>query len=110
MGKMWDGGREREGIDPAEYWDRRFREAYDMGLGRVLLREGVGAAGGEVIRGCREGWFEFWVGLVADGDATTGGEVAGDEPLCDITAVILSGRRGGKGDGQPACAPQTLVM
>lgn len=61
------------------------------------------------MRGCREGWFGFWVGLVADGDATAGGEATGDELLCDMTAVILSGRRGWRGADQPGCAPQVLV-
>lgn len=77
MGNMWEGGRERDGMDPVEYWDSRFLEACDMGLGICDRR-----ADGEVIRGARDGWFGF---DVCGGPA--GGEGAGDEYV-DMIVVI----------------------
>lgn len=50
MGNRYDGGRDREGIEPVEYCDSRFLEACDMGRGSVLRREG-----GDVMRGGRAG-------------------------------------------------------
>jgi hypothetical protein len=46
MGKIWDGGRDRDGPEPVEYCDSRCLDAWDIGRGSVLLR-----AGGEVISG-----------------------------------------------------------
>jgi hypothetical protein len=78
MGKIWEGGRERDGTELVEYWERRFLEACDIGRGSVLRR-----VGGDVINGGREGWFGLPVG-----DVTAGGDVAGDE-LGDIIAVMM---------------------
>lgn len=77
-GKMCEGGLDREGMEPVEYCDSRFLEAYDNGRGSVLLRDG-----GDVMRGGRAGWLGF-----AAGEPMGGGEVAGLEPG-DMIAVIL---------------------
>jgi hypothetical protein len=50
MGNRYEAGRDREGIDPVEYCDRRFLEACDIGRGMLVRR-----AGGEVINGGRAG-------------------------------------------------------
>ncbi len=81
MGKMWDGGRDREGIELVEYCDKRFLDACDIGRGRMLLR--AGGAGGEVISGGRAGCDVF-----AAGEGITGGDVAGEE-LGDMIAVMI---------------------
>lgn len=60
MGKMCDGGREREYPDTLEYWDILFLEAWDVWRCSVRRAE----RGGEVIRGGKDGWFGFVVGDV----------------------------------------------
>lgn len=67
-------------MEPAEYCDRRFLDACDIGRERVDLRFGFG---GDVMRGCSGGWLGF-----APGDVIAGGDVAGDD-VGDITAVIF---------------------
>jgi hypothetical protein len=82
IGKMWEGGRERDGIELVEYCDNRFFDACDIGRGRVDLRLGFG---GDVIRGGSGGWLGF-----APGEAIAGGEAAG-EVVGDMIAVIFLG-------------------
>lgn len=77
MGKMWDGGRDRVGIEVVEYWERRFLDACDMGRGSVVLRPG-----GDVMSGGSGGCAV----LIAGGEMA-GGDVAGDD-ACDMTAVM----------------------
>jgi hypothetical protein len=95
---MWEGGRDREGIElVVEYCDRRFLDACDIGRGRLLLR-----AGGEVMSGGSAGCAE----LAAGDERAGGGEVAGDEPG-DKTAVMVSGKTrrvyGEDGEGMNCC-------
>jgi hypothetical protein len=93
MGKICDGGRDREGPEPVEYCDRRFLDAYDIGRGSVLLRPG-----GEVINGGSAGWLGF-----APGEASAGDEF-GDGDDGDMTSI--SGSQGGNGsriDEGPLC-------
>lgn len=77
MGNMWEVGRDLEGTEPTEYWERRFLDACDIGRCRVLRREE-----GEVMSGGRAGWFGFGE------EATTRGDAAGEE-VFDITAVVV---------------------
>jgi len=74
---MCDGGRDRDGIELVEYCDKRFLDAWDIGRGKVLLRDG-----GEVINGGSGGCDALGVC-----DEIAGGEVAGEEPG-DIIAVM----------------------
>ena len=76
--KIFEGGRDREGIEPVEYCDKRFFEACDIGRPNMLLR-----AGGEVMSGGRGGWLGLAVG-----EPTAGGEETGLDPG-DMTAVIF---------------------
>ena len=81
---MWEGGREREWMEPVEYCESRFLDAWDMGRGNVLRREG-----GEVIKG----GSEVWLGLEAGEDITAGG-VSGVD-VDDIITIILGSSAGG---------------
>lgn len=85
MGKMWDGGRDRVGIEVVEYWERRFLDACDMGRGSVVLRPG--GPGGDVMSGdVMSGGSGGCAVLIAGGEMA-GGDVAGDD-ACDMTAVM----------------------
>lgn len=46
IGKTWEGGRERDGIEVVEYWESRLLDACEFGRCRVERRDC-----GEVIKG-----------------------------------------------------------
>lgn len=82
MGNMWEGGREREGPEYAEYCESRFLDANDEGRCNVAL-----PVVGDVIRGGRGGWFGF-----DEGDESGDWEeVCGEEVsiVGDMTAAIF---------------------
>lgn len=84
MAKMWEGGRDLEGMELAvEYCDRRFLEACDIGRGIWLLR-----AGGEVMRGGSAGSAALAFAFAEAGEDMAGGDVAGDDPG-DMNAVMV---------------------
>ena len=98
MGNTFETGRDLEGIEPVEYWESLFLEAYDIGRESVLRRDG-----GEVI----EGGGGAWLGFGAEAAGT--GEVTGDE-VDDISVIVvmpLEGRveRGSCDLAHPAAEP-----
>ena len=74
-------------MELAEYWDKRFLDACDIGRGRVLRR-----VAGEVMRGGSGG-----CAVAVAAEEMADGEVAGDEPG-DMTAVMVGGFRVSQGD------------
>ena len=98
---MYEGGRDRDGIEAVEYCDSLFFGACDIGLGRTVC--GVPELSDDVIRGGRTGWFGFaaeegdWE---VDGIATVAGGDAADDELVAMVAVMFGrvcvwGRNGG---------------
>ena len=100
MGKTWDTGRDRGGMEPVEYCDSLFFDACDIGRERLVRRTGGDAA---------SGGNEDWVGVGDCADVETvgaiesvealerigtvgGGDVAGEEDEGDtIVAMIGTG-------------------
>lgn len=82
MGKRYEAGRERDGMEPVEYCERRFFAACAIEGGTAL----VGLLVGDVISGGSAGWL----GSSGSGEDTAGGDGAGDE-RGDMTAIVSSG-------------------
>lgn len=81
-------------MEPVEYWERRFLEACDIGLGWVVRAVG----GGDVTRGGRAA--RFWL-VEGEVTAVARGEGADDE-LADMMAVMLGSwtREAGRKEGR----------
>lgn len=93
MGKTFETGRDLEGIEPVEYWESLFLEAYDIGRESVLRRDG-----GEVIDG---GGGGAWLGF--GGEAPGTGEVTGDE-VDGISVIVVMPRSNKKAESGEARA------
>lgn len=88
IGKTCDAGRDRGGIEPVEYCDRRLLEACDIGRGRLVWRAGV-----DVISGGNMGWFGLEEGNkdgMKEGLGVAAGEVvAGEDGEGETAAAIV---------------------